>query len=141
VYLYDIIKKEVSLIRSAFLILLIGSLFALLIFSLCGLLYGLITAIAVFLLSITKILFFHDAETFKERIGDSIVTAFAVAILVGVIASILAGIIHGFRAGRESIYCDESSGLLAGMLALIAMILLTFIKTIIDTIYNIYREE
>jgi hypothetical protein len=27
------------------------------------------------------------------------------------------------------------------MLALIAMILLTFIKTIIDTIYNIYREE
>jgi len=140
VYVYDIVKKEVSLLRTALLTVFIGLLFALLISYFCGPQYGLVTAIAVFLLSI-KILFFHDAETIKERIGDSIVTALAVAILVGVIASILAGIIHGFRAGKESIYCDGSYGFLAGMLAFIAMILLTFIKYIIDTIYNIYREE
>jgi ABC-type antimicrobial peptide transport system permease subunit len=101
------------------------------------------TAFAVSLLLI-KILFLHNAETIKERIGDSIVTASAVAILIGIIISILAGIIHGFRAGKESIYCDGNYGFLAGTLAFIAMIFLTFIKTIIATIYkiyNIYREE
>jgi cation transporter-like permease len=141
---YDIIKKEASLIRSAFLTLLIGLLFALLISCFCGPLYGWVTAIAVFLLSI-KILVFYDAETIKERIYDSIVTASAVGILVGVIASILAGIIHGFLAGREFIYCGGSYELLAWVLASIAMFLFIFFyRNIIAATYanyNIYREQ
>jgi len=144
VYVYDIIKKEASLKRSTSLTLLIGLLFVVLISRFCEPLYGLVTAIAVFLLLI-KILVFHDAETIKERIWDSIVTASAVGILVGVIASILAGIIHGFLAGRESIYCGGSYELLAWVLASIAMCLFIFLyrlyRNIIATTYNIYREQ
>jgi len=143
VYVYDINKKEVSFRRSAFLTAFIGFIFALLISYLCGPLYGVVTAIAVSLLSI-KILVFHDAETIKERIWDSIVTAFAIGILVGVTASILAVIIHGFLAGKESIHCDGSWEFLAGGLAFSATFLFIIYRGATAAtydIYNIYREE
>ena len=142
-YVYDIIKKEVSLIRSAFLTLLIGLLFALLISYLCGPLYGVVTAIAVFLLFI-KILFFHDDETNSDRIVGPIVTASAVGLLMGIIVSILVGKIHGFLAGEESIYCGGFYEFLAGVLAFIATFLFIIYRNFTATTYanyNIYREQ
>ncbi len=143
---YDIIKKEVSLIRSAFLILLIGSLFMFLIMFLipypCGLIYGLATAIAAFLLFI-KILFFHDDETNSGGIVGPIVTAVAVGLLMGIIVSILVGIIHGFLAGEESIYCGFYE-CLAGFFAFIitfGFIIYRNFTAATYANYNIYREQ
>jgi LytS/YehU family sensor histidine kinase len=137
VYVYDIVKKEVSLIRSAFLTLLIGSLFVLLISYFCGLPYGLVTAIAVFLLLI-KILYFHDDETNSDRVGP-IVTACAVGLLVGIIVSILVGIIHGFLAGEESIHCGGSYEVFAGLLAGIATALFIVYRHFTAATYASYK--
>jgi LytS/YehU family sensor histidine kinase len=136
--MYDIVKKEVSLIRSAFLTLLIGPLFVLLIFYFCGLPYGLVTAFAVFLLSI-KILYFHDDETNSGGIAGPIVTALAVGLLVGIIVSILVGIIHGFLAGEESIRCGGSYEVFAGLLAGIATALFIVYRHFTAATYASYK--
>jgi len=142
VYVYDIVKKEVSRIRSAFLTLLIGSLFAVLISYFCGPPYGLVTAFAVFLLFI-KILFFHDDETNSDWVG-LIVTASAVGLLMGIIVSILVGIIHGFLAGEESIHCCGFYEVLAFILASIATSLFIIYRHFTAATYanyKIYREQ
>ncbi len=136
-YVYDIVKKEVSLIRSAFLILLIGFLFMFLIPYPCRLIYGLITAIAAFLL-FTKILFLHDDETNSGGIVGPIVTAATVGLLMGIIVSILVGIIHGFLAGEESMYCGFYE-CLAGVLASIATFLFIVYRRFIAATYDIYK--
>jgi hypothetical protein len=143
VYVYDIVKKEVSLIRFAFLTLLIGLLFALLISYPCGPLYGLVTAIAVSLLFI-KILFFHDDEINSGGIVGPIVMACAVGLLMGIIVSILVGIIHGFLAGEESIYCGGFYEFLAGFFAFIitfGFIIYRNFTAATYANYNIYREQ
>lgn len=141
--MYDINKKEVSRIRSAFLTLIV-SLFALPISSsLCGPLYGLVTAIAVSLLFI-KILFFHDDEINSGRIVGPIVMAFAVGLLMGIIVSILVGKIHGFLAGEESIYCGGFYEFLAGFFAFIATFVFIIYRNFTAATYanyNIYREQ